>query len=243
MSEQNVAAEDLQEQSAAKTEDSQGTAAGKEKLSVVKNTKESEETISAQQAELLEALGVRLTEKQQEIEEKNAAIHEKDANNIVKNHVMTGSAAGLVPMPVFDILALSATQLNMIRSLSKHYDIDFDKNRVKSLILSLVGGSIPTLAILGLSSTSKLVPGIGTLGGNASLSIVGGALTYATGQTFNKHFSEGGTLKDFEPKRFLAFFKEELYNGRHFVMNLAKKKKKVEAEAEKTDTKTTEAAA
>ena len=142
------------------------------------------------------------------------------ANGIVKNHIIASIALGLVPAPLFDIAALTATQMSLLRTLSGHYGVSFDDHSSKALLTSLVGGSLPVLGAVGFSSLVKLIPGIGTLAGSASLSIVAGAVTYAIGQTFIMHFEAGGTLEDFDPKQAREFFKREVGNGKEFVRSM-----------------------
>jgi uncharacterized protein (DUF697 family) len=177
------------------------------------------ETSSKQQAKLLDELNSSLKNSQLELEQNNNIIHQQEANSIVKNHVWTSSALGLMPLPVVDIFALSGAQLNMIHRLSRHYELDFDDQKAKSAVVALISGSLPTLTLLGLSSVAKIIPGLGTLAGNASLSLVGSAVTYATGKSFIKHFNEGGTIHNFQAKNFNQFFKQELKKGKDFVRN------------------------
>jgi uncharacterized protein (DUF697 family) len=104
-------------------------------------------------------------------------------------------------------------------------------------VTSLVAGSLPVLGVVGLSSFAKLIPGIGSLAGSASLGISAGAVTYAVGQTFIMHFEEGGTLEDFEPKQAQAFFKREFEAGKAFTKEIRRelnelKGKKVDPDEE-----------
>ncbi|MEZ5452434.1 MAG: DUF697 domain-containing protein [Thiothrix sp.] len=164
------------------------------------------------------------TERQVDPEVEMAAVNTEvcdiEANNIVKNHIIASMAMGLVPVPLFDLAALVTTQMNMLRSLSEHYGVPFDDSDSKSLVTSLVSGSLPVLGVVGLSSFAKLIPGVGTLVGSASLSISAGAVTYAVGQTFIMHYEAGGTLENFEPKQAQAFFKREFDKGKSFVQEI-----------------------
>lgn len=140
-----------------------------------------------------------------------------EANNIVKNHIIASITLGLIPAPLVDLSALTMTQTNMLRSLSEHYELPFNDMDSKSLITSLIGGSLPVIGILGLSSFAKLIPGIGTLVGSASLSITAGAVTYAVGQVFIMHFEQGGSLEDFDAKQAKTYFEREFKAGKSFV--------------------------
>ena len=48
---------------------------------------------------------------------------EKDIEKIITDHVGFSMIAGAIPIPVLDILAVSAIQLDMIRQLAKKYEI------------------------------------------------------------------------------------------------------------------------
>lgn len=154
-----------------------------------------------------------------ELEVVRSDLQDTSANNIVKNHVISSFSLALVPVPLFDVAALITTQLNMIRSLAIHYETPFD-NLTKAVVVSLITGALPVAGIVGLSSCLKLIPGIGSLFGSASLSITAASITYAVGQTFIMHFEAGGTIDDFDPKRARAFFLRELESGKKMVISI-----------------------
>ena len=180
------------------------------------------------QTELLDDLTTQLSHAQVELAISAMTLKYNEANNIVKNHVMAGSSMGLIPIALFDIAALSANQHAMVKHLCQLYEVDFDARRSKVVVTSLITGSLPALTMIGLSSLFKLVPGIGSLGGSAGVALSGGAVTYATGQTFVKHFSLGGDLESFFAPQFSGFFKKQLNKGKAF---LSKEKSEPVAEA------------
>lgn len=164
------------------------------------------------------------------------------ANNIVKNHIIASISLGLVPVPLFDLAALTAVQMNLLRSLSEHYGVAFDDSSSKPLLTALVGGSLPVLGIVGLSSLTKLIPGVGSLVGSASLGVTAGAVTYAVGQVFIMHFEAGGNLENFEPKQAKTFFEREFTAGKAFVQSIReelKAAKESKPEADKADSGST----
>ena len=135
------------------------------------------------------------------------------ADSTIKTHVISAMTLGLVPVPLFDLSLLIANQVKMVHSLCKLYEVSFAENRVKSIVVSLVGGSIPVIGTIGLSTGAKLIPGIGTLLGSGIVSTTGGATTYAVGQVFSKHFHSGGTLLSFNTEKIRSMFKKELSKG------------------------------
>lgn len=162
------------------------------------------------------------------------------ANDIVKNHIIASITLGMVPVPLFDLAALTTTQMNMLRSLSEHYAIPAEGSNMTSLVTSLISGSLPVLGVIGLSSFAKIIPGIGSLAGSAGLGVTAGAVTYAVGQTFIMHFEEGGTFEDFDHKKAQAFFKREIESGKTFVKEMRDELKNKDAEAEVAATVETE---
>ena len=136
------------------------------------------------------------------------------AQNIIKTHMAAGSALALLPMPLFDLAALTGTQVSLLRSLSMHYGVDFNEKKGKVLLTSLISGSIPLLTVVGLSSFAKLIPGIGTIGGGISMTVLASSIIYASGQVFSRHFEQGGTLEDFQSKHWKSFFTQQFERKR-----------------------------
>ncbi len=142
-----------------------------------------------------------------------SALRMSEAQNIVKANVITSMASGLIPVPLFDIISLTNIQFHMIQTLAEHYEIPAD-NISKSLVTSLISGSLPVVSILGLGSLIKSIPGIGSLAGSGSVAIISGAIGYAVGQVFIRHFEQAGTLEDFNPTSAKEYFNEQFKKGK-----------------------------
>lgn len=155
------------------------------------------------------------------------------AQNIVKTHMVAASSLAILPVPLFDIATLTGTQISMLRTLSTHYDVNFDEQKGKAILTSLISGSLPLVTVVGLSSVSKLVPGIGSIGGGISMTVLTSATVYATGQVFINHFENGGTLDDFEVKHWKEFFINSLEQQK--IARRLKSKKAQNDEATPTD--------
>lgn len=141
-------------------------------------------------------------------------VAETDVDQIVRRHVYGAIALGLVPVPIIDVVGLTELQLNLVNSLSKTYGVDFQSNLVKPIIGSLVGGVLPVAVTPIFASLIKAVPVIGYTAGAASLSLLGGAATYAIGRVFAKHFASGGTIHTFDAEAAKAAFREEFESGK-----------------------------
>lgn len=149
--------------------------------------------------------------------------HHVEANSLTKNYVIAAMGLGLAPLPLVDLLALMALQVKLVHGLAGLYGVPFKENVGKSLITSLVSGATSLVGVMGLGSLAKSVPLLGTLGGGASVAITGGALTYAVGQVFARHFESGGTLLNFDSKKMQVLFKQKLKEGQEVAQNLKNK--------------------
>jgi uncharacterized protein (DUF697 family) len=140
------------------------------------------------------------------------------ARAIVRKDVMWAMGAGVVPLPVVDILAISAVQLKMLRRLGTHYDVAFSEHRVKSLVSSLVGGlGSFGLGALAVMSLAKVIPVAGPAIGAVAVPIAGGAVTHALGQVFIQHFETGGTFLNFDPIAMREHFRREFESAKEAV--------------------------
>jgi len=144
------------------------------------------------------------------------------AQEIVKNHVLLSMGAGLVPIPILDIAAVTAVQLDMVKNLAQLYGADYSGDFAKNLLATLTGS---TLARIG-ASMIKIIPGVGSLLGGVSMSIMSGASTYAVGQVFIQHFSTGASLFDFDPGRGKAYYERYYEEGKEKAAQWEKEKKK-----------------
>lgn len=131
----------------------------------------------------------------------------------VKYHTWASAAMGIVPLPLVDVVGVTAIQLNMLRKLSKYYGIPFSKNVVKNILGSLLGAVVPTGAGFPLASAAKAVPVIGTAAGVVALPVLAAASTYAVAKVFIQHFASGGTFLTFDPEKVKEYYAEMFKEG------------------------------
>ena len=165
----------------------------------------------------------------------------KHADTVIRNHILFSMGFGLVPIPIVDIFAVSAMQLDMIRQLCKVYDRDFQESQGKAIVSSLTSA---TLARLAGTSLAKMIPVVGSIVGGVANSAMAGASTYALGQVFKIHFETGGTILDFDTKRLKKLYQEQFEKGKKVAEELRKqqeaKKKSMEDAAKETVEETIE---
>jgi uncharacterized protein (DUF697 family) len=138
------------------------------------------------------------------------------ASKLVDRFAIWSGVAGLVPLPVIDVLAVGGLQLQMLRRLSQIYGVEFSQNRGKALIAALAGCMIPATSGMGAASALKAVPVINILAAGFVMPVLSAGATYAIGKAFVQHFESGGTLLDFNPPDYREFVKaqKEMWESR-----------------------------
>ncbi len=146
------------------------------------------------------------------------------AEAVVNKYIPWSMGAGFVPVPLADIAAITGVQLKMLAEISKIYGVEFSENRGKSIVFSLLGG-VGSLSIAAgvFGSVVKAIPGFGSMLGAATLPVVAGGITYATGKVFIQHFESGGTFLNFDSLEAKKVFAEKFEEGKKEVSALASK--------------------
>ena len=132
---------------------------------------------------------------------------------LVRHYMWWSLGAGLIPVPIIDMVALSGVQLKMIAEIAKVYGIEFRANRVRAIIGALLGSILPEVAATAVATFLKALPTVGGLAGGTMVFTAGGA-TWALGKVFIQHFESGGTFLDLEPREVRAYFKAQFEEGK-----------------------------
>jgi uncharacterized protein (DUF697 family) len=133
-----------------------------------------------------------------------------EALRLVRKYVLYSAGAGVVPVPCLDMLAVAVLQQRMLKKLCALYGLNYSRQRAKTLVTALIGG---TYAGLIAGSIGRLIPVVGLLS-LAAIPAVSGALTYAVGKVFIQHFESGGTFLDFDPAKVRRYFAEQYEQAR-----------------------------
>ncbi len=138
------------------------------------------------------------------------------ANKLVDRFALWSGVAGLIPIPVVDVLAVGGLQIQMLRRLSQIYDVQFSENRGKALIAALAGTMIPATSGMGAASAMKAIPVVNILAAGFVMPVLSAGATFAIGKAFIQHFESGGTLLDFNPPDYRDFVKaqKEMWESR-----------------------------
>lgn len=128
---------------------------------------------------------------------KTALTHMR-AERIVRRHATIAGFGGIIPVPIVNIAGITAVILRMVRMLARLYGVPFERDRARSVVISLLGGTLPTgLGVAASSTLIYLVPG-SNLVAMAVSSISAVACTRAIGYIFIDHFETGGTLSEYQ---------------------------------------------
>jgi uncharacterized protein (DUF697 family) len=131
------------------------------------------------------------------------------ASKLIERFALWSGVAGLIPLPVIDVITVGGLQIQMLRRLSQIYGVPFSENRGKALLASLAGSMIPATSGVGAASALKVVPVVGMLVSGFVMPVLSAGATYAIGKAFVQHFASGGTLLDFSPPDYREFIKAQ----------------------------------
>jgi len=138
------------------------------------------------------------------------------ADRFIRDHVIYAIGAGAIPVPLLDIAAIVAVQVDLVRALARVYEIQFDDATGKALIISLVGASATRIG----ASALKAAPVVGLVPGVVLQAGLAGASTYAIGHLFRSHFEDRGNLFTFDPAALRSEYEALLERGKAFVRRL-----------------------
>jgi uncharacterized protein (DUF697 family) len=156
----------------------------------------------------------------------------EQADAVIRDHVAYSMGAAMIPIPIGDVLAITALQVDLAASLAGIYEQPFSSALGKTLISSLTG---TTVARIGASAV-KAVPGVGSLVGGVAQVGLAGASTYAIGHLFKSHFAAGGTMDTFNPDKARELYKTYIEKGRDVVDRIHREDERPETVAEAAET-------
>jgi uncharacterized protein (DUF697 family) len=119
------------------------------------------------------------------------------AHAIVERHATYSAAGGIIPLPIANVASVTAIIVRMVKMLSKLYDVPFERNRARAIVVGMVGGAMPTGLAAVVSSTLQYLVPASALVGLAVSSIAAVASTRGIGLVFIEHFEGRVTLSEY----------------------------------------------
>ena len=119
-----------------------------------------------------------------------------EAERLIRAHVGLAVAGGAVPIPIVDLAAVTAVQLDMLKKLASLYEVPFDGSSSRAFVVSLTSALGGSMAARLAASAVKLIPGVGSIAGAMGQVAATGASTYAVGNLFRRMLREGKSIDD-----------------------------------------------
>ncbi len=141
------------------------------------------------------------------------------ADQTIDSHVLWSMGAGAIPLPILDIVAVSAIQLNMYKELCMLYQSDYNEAFAKNLIGSIAGATIAKIG----ASLLKSIPVVGSFLGSMPMVVLSGTSTYAMGQVFKKYLEIGEAVSAFSFDNARKIYDDAFDKGKSYVDDLRKK--------------------
>ena len=152
-----------------------------------------------------------------------APINACEVDAIIRKRVYCAIGLGLAPVPLVDLAGLLAIQLELVHALAKKFGVPYRADIAKTVVGSVLGSLLPVAVAPAVASLAKFIPFIGMTTSAVTLSVTGGAATYAMGRIFAKHFASGGSLLDVDTAKMREAFKSNYQKGKDYVAKLRKK--------------------
>src|SRR5262245_13903414 len=142
------------------------------------------------------------------------------AEKIISQHIAWAIGAGLVPVPILDIAAVSAIQLDMLKQLSTLYGVRYTESEGKAWLSALSASILAKVA----ANAVKLIPVIGSILGGISMAALSGASTYALGQVAVAHFEGEGDFSNLDLSAAKRAYDQEFEKGKQVASKMAEEK-------------------
>jgi|SRR5579863_9532406 len=134
------------------------------------------------------------------------------ADKLIRDYALMAAAAGFIPSPLIDVVAVMALEVRMIGDMAKVYAFPMPRKLVSYKILISLVGSVGPVYFAGH------VPGLAFAG---VMSISNGIAVYAVGKVFQKHFESGGIFLSQDSSVVRKYFKQSYREGKQIVPALA----------------------
>jgi uncharacterized protein (DUF697 family) len=119
---------------------------------------------------------------------------------IVSRYAAGSAIGGMIPVPLVTFAGVTGIIVRMVKALSDHYGVPFERERARTIVIGLVGGAMPAgVAVVTTSTLSYILPPAAVMGFAVS-AISAAGFTRSVGRIFIEHFESGATLEDLSPQ-------------------------------------------
>jgi uncharacterized protein (DUF697 family) len=115
------------------------------------------------------------------------------AARIVETHGTLAALSGLAPLPAVNAIGVAAVIMRMLKQLSELYQVRFERNQTRMLVLGILGGAPTGLGTAAVSTIALVAPAPAFIGLAVS-SLTAAAVTRAIGEVFIESFESQAPL-------------------------------------------------
>ena len=127
--------------------------------------------------------------------QKLAAKRRVFANRIVERHGTLAAISALAPVPFFNVSGVAVVVMNMLKQLSGLYQVEFERDRMRLLVISILGGAAPTgLGVATVSTRLGWWPRLRRSLGIIVSTLTAASMTRAIGEVFVESFERQAPL-------------------------------------------------
>ena len=116
-------------------------------------------------------------------------LRRRKASRLVYRYSVYAVGAGLVPLPFFDLAALTGLHLSMMARLSEMYGVRYTQEIGKTFVVPVITAGLPFTRIYFVAASAvKLIPLVGTFSGLITLPTLCAAVIFALGKVMIRHY-------------------------------------------------------
>lgn len=169
-------------------------------------------------------------EEASEAREEVCAPEDAAVEKAIRGSVYASMGMGIVPVPLFNVVTVTVSNLNLARKLSQLYGVEFKEGAAKKIIAAVTGAGVGVLASPLVETAVIGLPLVGLPLAIATKPALNGMTTYAVGRMFATHFARGGSFLGANVNAMKEDFSAAFQNSREWLGNVVKGKKASELE-------------
>lgn len=146
----------------------------------------------------------------------------------LRDSVYASMGIGILPLPLVNVAAVTANNLNLVRKLAGLYGVEFKESIAKKIIIAVTGAGAGVLATPLVEMAVIGIPLVGLPLAVGTMPMLNGMTTYALGRMFVTHFERGGSFIGANADTMKEDFTEAYKNSRQWLGNTISGEKKAE---------------
>ncbi len=142
---------------------------------------------------------------------------ETNSDKIIDDFTHRSMGLRFAPIKILNNYGVVNLQLKMLSKIAEVYGVKYSEFSGKALLISYIGILRSKTSEGFISNLSKKISGLGMIAGTLNMPKYVGASTYAIGKVIRKHFSNGGSLIDFDSNEMKDYYIEQFYIGQKLI--------------------------